>query len=196
MFPEPVLLASSSPRRLETLERLGVPVVVFPADVDESAWDHVPVRERVVALARAKAAEAGGRAGVGPRWILGADTLVSVDGEASGKPADVGDARAMLRRLSGRDHVVSSGLAVLDRVTGRVETAVSETVVRFAAMSDTEIEAYLDTGEWEGVAGAYRIQERAALFVERVEGSFSGVVGLPIREFYVILLRCGYPSVG
>ena len=190
---EPIVLASASPRRLESLRRLGFDALPFAADVDESAFDDLPVPERVVALAELKAREGAARAPYPPYWAIGADTLISVDGLAFGKPVDEDEARAMLEALSGRTHIVASGLCVLDRRAGAVERAVSETTVAFAKLDSREIDWYLSTGEWRGAAGAYRIQERAALFIERIEGSFSGVVGLPLHAFYGILSRIGYP---
>ncbi|MBU0928690.1 MAG: septum formation protein Maf [Spirochaetes bacterium] len=190
---EPILLASSSPRRIETLQRLGFPIIVCAPDVDESVFDHLPVNERVAALAELKAREGASRGPYPPIWAVGADTLVTVDGAAFGKPADQAEARSMLEALSGRSHIVSSGICALDRRTGAVELEVSETSVRFAPLSRTEIDWYASLGEWRGAAGAYRIQESAALFVERVEGSYSGVVGLPLHALYAILSRLGYP---
>lgn len=210
-FPEPLLLASASPRRLDSLRSLGFSVECAPADADENVYDYLPIRERVVALASLKvragaavadaaladaAANADGRSGnrpAAPRYALGADTLVSVDGEAFGKPADEDDARRMILALAGRSHLVSTGLAVLDRLTGAVETGLSETTVSFAPLERGELEWYLSSGEWSGVAGGYRIQGLAALLVRRIEGSFSGVVGLPLHTFYDILSRIGYP---
>ncbi len=190
---EPLLLASSSPRRIETLRGYGFPIVVSPADVDESSYDSLPVGERVQALAELKVRTASAAAPEPPYWALGADTLVALDGEVFGKPSDEAEARAMLRALSGRTHRVLSGLCALDRRTGRAEKALSETSVTFSAMSGRELDWYIASGEWWGVAGAYRVQERAAFFVERIDGSFSGVVGLPLHAFYAILSRIGYP---
>jgi len=190
---EPLLLASSSPRRIETLRGYGFPLVVSPADVDESSYDALPVGERVQALAELKVRVGAAAAPEPPFWALGADTLVALDGEAYGKPADEAEARAMLRSLSGRTHQVLSGLCALDRRTGRVEKAISETAVTFSALGERELDWYIASGEWRGVAGAYRIQERAAFFVERIDGSYSGVVGLPLHAFYAILSRIGYP---
>jgi len=192
---EAILLASASPRRLESLERLGFPVTVAPADIDESVLDHLPLGERVVSLAGLKARVGAERAPASPspRYVLGADTLVGLDGRAFGKPRDLAEAREMLGALAGRTHVVYSGLAALDRLSGRVETGLAETEVTFAPMNQAEIAWYLSSGEWRGVAGAYRIQELAALFIRRIEGSFSGVVGLPLHTFYDILSRIGYP---
>lgn len=190
---EKILLASSSPRRRELLESYGFPLLVRPSDTDESVRDHLSVRERVMALARDKANAALESAGdADPRWILAADTLVSLGELVLGKPADLDQARSFLRTLSGKSHLVSSGLALVDRSRNKQWTAVEQTEVRFAELQDDEIEDYLDSGEWEGVAGAYRIQGRAAFLVERVAGSFSCVVGLPLRSFYVMLRQSGY----
>ncbi|MBP7262570.1 MAG: septum formation protein Maf [Spirochaetia bacterium] len=199
MFSDTILLASSSPRRQQLLAALGVPFVAVSADIDESACDHMPVYERVQELAKRKSlagADAWRSAhGVAdcPRWALGADTLVALDGTVFGKPADREHARTMLETLSGRTHEVLTGLAVLDTASGVTRMIASRTDVSVAAMGQDELTSYLDTGEWMGAAGAYRAQERAGLFIERVSGSFSGVVGLPLREFYVILGRSGYP---
>ncbi len=116
-----------------------------------------------------------------------------MDGRVLGKPRNRDEARTFLRSLSGVPHRVSTGLAFTDRNSGAVRTILEETEVVFAELSDDEIEGYLDTGEWEGAAGAYRIQGRAAFLVERVIGSWSCVVGLPLRAFYVILRDSGYP---
>jgi septum formation protein len=199
---ETLLLASSSPRRRELLESVGLRFETIVCDVDEGQRDDLAPRERVVALALDKA-----RAGVAAalsagrseaRLVLGADTLVCVGGEAGtgeialGKPADRREAESMLRLLSGREHFVRSGLALVDRFSGEELTARSDSIVRFAALADEEIRSYLDTGEWEGVAGAYRIQGAAALLIERLEGSWSCVVGLPLRELYVILRKADF----
>ena len=188
-----LLLASASPRRREMLGRLGFDLVVVPADIDESVCDDLPIGMRVAALAELKARAASDKALFPPLWALGADTLVSLDGQAMGKPGNEAEARSMLAALSGRTHTVTTGICVLDRRSGKAPSAVSESSVRFSALRDDEIEAYLATGEWRGAAGAYRIQDHASFFVEWLEGSFSGVVGLPLHEFYAILSSSGYP---
>jgi septum formation protein len=195
--PASLLLASASPRRIEMLKNLGIPFSTCATAVDESVFDDKAIGERVVALARLKA-QTGMEMHMrdaqttGPMLVIGADTLVSVDGVALGKAADKMEAGKMLRMLSGRTHTVSTGLCVIESSTGRFETALSETLVVFKALSEAEIGWYLETGEWSGAAGAYRIQEHASYFVERVEGSFSGVVGLPLHAFYAILCALGY----
>jgi len=190
---EPILLASASPRRLEALSALGFPLVVRPADVDESARDGEPVARRVRSLASDKARAVAAMAGAGdPRWVLGADTLVAIEDRVLGKPRDRAEAATHLALLSGREHTVHSGLALLDRASGGLVEAGSATLVEFLSLSPAEIEWYLDSGEWEGVAGSYRIQERAALFAARLDGSYSGVVGLPLAVLYGMLRAVGY----
>ncbi len=194
---ETIILASASPRRRDILASLGLPSLISPAELDESLRDELPPHERALALAEDKARAVAAGAGTGaPRLVLGADTLVCTAERGSetvlGKPRDRAEARSMIALLSGRDHVVHTGLILLDRLSGRAGRSRSDSIVRFAPMDEAEIEAYLDTGEWEGVAGGYRIQGAAALYIERIEGSWSGIVGLPIRELYVMLRAANY----
>jgi septum formation protein len=174
-------LASKSPRRAELLDRLGQPHRLLDVDVPEvrapgeGAADYV----RRVARDKARAGWAQVAAQPGAR-VLGADTEVVLGEEVFGKPRDAGDAAAMLRRLSGRSHTVLSAVAVID-ASGERE-ALSATEVRFAALSDARIAAYVATGEPMGKAGAYAIQGRAEAFVEHLAGSYSGVMGLPLHE--------------
>ncbi len=179
------------------LDGLGIPFSSCATSIDESVCDDLAIGERVIALARLKA-EAGLRISPGSSdtadstLVIGADTLVSIDGFVLGKASDRDEARKMLLMLSGRTHSVSTGLCVIEAATGMMETALSETQVTFMPLLEDEIEWYLSTGEWSGAAGAYRIQEHASYFVERIEGSFSGVVGLPLQAFYAILCRFGF----
>lgn len=184
------------------LRGLGLDVRVLPSDVDESVYDALPIPERVRALALLKVkACLGSRSWPGaglPRFVVGADTLVGIDGDALGKPASMEEARSMLGLLSGRTHDVATGVCVADAEKGLIETAVSESSVTFRDLTASEIGWYLEAGEWRGAAGAYRIQGLASYFVTRIEGSFSGVVGLPLDLFYAILCRLGFafPSGG
>ncbi|MDX9958315.1 MAG: Maf family protein [Spirochaetia bacterium] len=194
MFSERLLLASASPRRLEIVKKLGFDPIVEPVDLDESIFDDSAIPDRVVALAEAKARLSARLTKSDCRWILGADTLVGLEEQTFGKAENAETARGMIRALSGRTHSVSTGLCLLDRQHGdRAHSILSETRVSFAEMSDMEVDYYIATGEWKGAAGAYRIQDTASLFIERIHGSFTGVVGLPIREFYVILKRSAFP---
>jgi septum formation protein len=133
-------------------------------------------------------------------FILAADTIVGIDDTALGKPGDEQEARRMLEKLSGRTHTVYTGVALCRLPAdgarpGLVDSEVAQTRVRFAPLSEREITYYLHSGEWHGAAGAYRIQGRAELFIEGVQGSYSNVVGLPIRLVYSMLQRSGYDIV-
>lgn len=170
-----VVLASGSPRRLELLRRLGIEPSVRPADIDESLLPGEAPDAHVARLAEAKAdAIARGVGGL----VIAADTVVVLDGEVLGKPIDHDDASAMLRRLSGRDHWVLTGVAV--RHDGRRAAAVEATEVRFRPISDDEIAAYVATGEPLDKAGAYGIQGAGGMFVDGIRGSDSNVIGLPL----------------
>ncbi len=123
--------------------------------------------------------------------VIASDTLVSLDGAPLGKPADAAEARAMLEALSGREHEVFSGVCVLDAATGRMETRVARTGVRFRAITDDEIDAYIATGEPMDKAGAYAIQGGAGAFVEALDGSFENVMGFPVDDVREMLGRFG-----
>ncbi len=184
---EPLILASASPRRRELLGRTGIPFEVFAADVDESI--SLPAPQAVAELSRRKA-EASRRAHPG-RWILAADTLVSVEGKILGKPADEAEARAMLRQLSGRTHQVCTGVTVCSP-SGAELTRTDVSSVTFAEVSDLEIARYVSGGEPMDKAGAYAIQGGAAQWIERMEGSPSGVIGLPLALVRALLREAGY----
>lgn len=202
---ERLILASSSPRRKDILDALSIPFISFSPDLDESFYDTLEPEFRVQALAEAKALAVsatllteGAPYPLNPqlRFIIAADTLV-VLGSGSrtrviGKPSTVDEARAMLGMLEDRIHRVYSGICLLNRETGKRESVVACTRLRFAHMTEQEIESYLASGEWVGAAGAYRIQGQASYYIESIHGSWSCVMGLPIRELYGILSRAGY----
>lgn len=175
-------LASASPRRSALLTQLGVAHEIVAAAVDETALPDERPEALVVRLARLKA-ERGGAGGARP--ALGADTIVCIDEHVLGKPRDADEAAAMLRLLSGRDHRVLSGVALC--AGGTVRTALSVSTVRFRALGETEIADYWASGEPRDKAGAYAIQGLAARFIERLEGSYSGVMGLPLFETAMLL---------
>ncbi|MCG8459101.1 MAG: Maf family protein [Holophagales bacterium] len=195
--PRVLVLASGSPRRRQLLRGLGLDPRVRPVDIDETPEPDEQAVAYVLRLAaakaRARAAENGDDGG--RELILAADTVVAVDGDLLGKPADARDARDMLRRLSGRGHQVSTGVAVLDPGADRLLTAVETTEVVFAELSDREIAWYVASGEPMDKAGAYAVQGLAALFVERLEGNYSNVVGLPLPAVYRLLRRHGFSVV-
>jgi septum formation protein len=195
---EPVVLASASPRRRELLNQIGVPFIVCPADIDESMTDlHEDLESYCSRLARNKIEAVVGKQLVrGSRWFLGADTVVAAGRRIYGKPRDREEAHRFLKDLSGRRHKVVTGICLYDRRGNVFDQAGETATVRFAALSDSEIEWYLETGEWQGAAGGYRIQEKAACFIESIQGNYSTVMGLPIRAIYVILKRNKYPFSG
>jgi septum formation protein len=174
-------LASQSPRRRELLTQLGVPFGLLEVDVPETREPGEPPTDYVSRVAREKAG-AGLLAVVAnpAAVVLGADTEVVLGDRVFGKPADADDAAAMLRALAGRTHRVISTVWLVS--PGREAHATSESDVTFAPLTDAQIAAYLDTGEWRGKAGAYGIQGRAAAHIARLAGSHSGVMGLPMHE--------------
>jgi septum formation protein len=189
-----LVLASASPRRRELLEAVGVRPEVRAVDVDERPLAGEAPDDLVVRLAMAKASAAldGLDAGTGGEVVvIGADTIVCVDGAIFGKPADDDAARLMLRQLSGRRHRILTGVAVASN--GGVQVATDETLVWFRPLDPTDIEDYIATGESQGKAGAYAIQGRASLFVERIEGSYHGVVGLPLGLVDRLCQAAGWP---
>jgi septum formation protein len=181
-------LASRSPRRAQFLEQLGLRFEALPADVPELPTPGQAPAEYALATALAKARAAAALAPL-PLPVLGADTDVSIDGEILGKPRDRADCLAMLARLSGRSHEVCSAVALI--AGSRVETALSVTRVHFGAISTDAAAAYWDSGEPADKAGAYAIQGHAARWVRSIEGSYSGVVGLPLYETCELLRSFG-----
>lgn len=183
-----VVLASASPRRLELLRRLGIEPVVRPSDADESPRAGEPPDAYVARLAAAKADAVATGVDV---LVVAADTVVVVDDQALGKPAGPADAATMLRRLSDREHRVLTAVEV--RCGARRAGAVEETTVRFRAISDEEIDAYVATGEPLDKAGGYGIQGAGGMFVEHINGSDSNVIGLPLATFVRLAAEVGAP---
>jgi len=185
-------LASASPRRSALLRQLGVAHDVAAADVDETPSPAERPEALVVRLAKLKAEQGARDAG---RPALGADTIVSIDGRILGKPRDAADGMAMLELLSGRDHRVLSGVALA--WNGKVRTALSASTVRFRVLTVDEISNYWASSEPHDKAGAYAVQGLAARFIARLEGSYSGVMGLPLFETATLLEEAGLlPPLG
>ncbi len=197
-----VYLASKSPRRQELLRQIGVdftPLLMReaagrPRDIVEIPRPDEPPLEYVKRVARAKASvgwHVMGRRGLTPKPMLGADTEVVQDGTVLGKPSDAAGAVEMLRRVSGQTHQVSTAVAV--SWNREINMVVSSSRVSFRALTDDEIERYVATGEPFDKAGAYAIQGRGAAFVSHLEGSYSGVMGLPLFETAELLAKIGFP---
>jgi septum formation protein len=176
-------LASGSPRRAEILRAVGWPFEAMPMDIDERPVRGESALAMVERLALEKAQAAARACPQG--LVLGADTTVVVDSEILGKPHDANEARRMLRLLSGRWHNVLTGVALVHTGNDNARAVAHErTEVRFAAMSDEEIDWYVRSGEPMDKAGAYAVQGRAALFIEEIRGDYWNIVGLPVRLVY------------
>jgi septum formation protein len=183
-----LILASSSPRRRELLERIGIAIQVMPADVDETPRPGEPPAECALRLARTKAAAVADR-GAG-HWVLAADTIVEIDGALLGKASGADEATAMLRRLSGRTHRVVTAFALRGPAGEEIARQVV-TEVDFRPLAPGEIAAYVRAGEWRDKAGAYAVQGMAAAFVSEVRGSITNVMGLPLAEVVAELAAAG-----
>ena len=184
-----IVLASASPRRQALLQQIGVRFRQRTAEIDETPLDNETAQEYVVRLALAKAQAVRRQSGSVELPVLGADTAVVADGRLLGKPADLAHARDMLQRLSGRRHRVLSAVALVRQ--DRQAVSVSESSVWFRDLSENDIVSYWKTGEPRDKAGAYGIQGLGAIFVERLEGSYSGVMGLPLYETAQLLQDFG-----
>jgi len=208
----PIILASASPRRQDFFRLMGIPFTCIPAMIDETPLPGLSPRLAAEDLARRKAlavtnrhpkplclgALVRGLLKPAPpiQWIFAADTIVVLNGEIFGKPTDRDDARHMLERLSGQRHEVITAMALCNTkrntqgaapVSAALDCRSKTSEVVFAPLTGAEIEWYLDSGEWEGAAGAYRLQGLGACLIESVNGSPSGVAGLPLFDFYVML---------
>lgn len=183
-----LILASSSPRRSELLQQIGVPFEAISVDIDETRLEHESPTSFVERMALEKA-RAGWEMSEGRYPVLGSDTIVIVTGEVLGKPRDKIDAHNMLRMLSDNDHQVMTAVALVSGERSMIRVSTSE--VRFAALSDEVIQRYWDTGEPADKAGAYAVQGRGAAFIRDLRGSYSGVMGLPLYETCELLGEFG-----
>jgi nucleoside triphosphate pyrophosphatase len=189
-----LILASASARRAEILRDAGIPFAALPTDVDEAPRSGETVEAMVLRLAEAKAraAVANLKSLKETALVIGADTVVDLDGEVLGKPGSARVASEMLRKLSGKTHRVVTGLAVIRLPDGLARLELEATRVRFASLTTEEIDQYAATGEPLDKAGAYAIQGIAGQFVERIEGCYFNVVGLPLARLYRVLKDFGW----
>ena len=188
-----LILASASPRRQELLRSAGICFDVIPSEVDEEMEEGETPEQHVIRLARLKALKVGEKHPT--RWVLGADTVVVVDGKILGKPRDRREAEGMLEMLSAREHRVVTGYCLLQVSSGKSRQGRVVSRVRFKDLSLDEIRWYLDTEEPFGKAGAYAIQGKAAFMVREVRGSYTNVVGLPLCEVVEALREMGDPAI-
>lgn len=185
-----IILASASPRRESLLQALWVEHRIIPSLVDEAGpLPGTTTASHAETLALRKAAEVAARVREG--LVLGADTIVECGGRPLGKPKDRDEAREFLRLLSGRSHLVVTGLALIQVADARTEIGHEVTEVRMRALTDAEIDTYVQTGEPFDKAGGYAIQGAAEDFIEGINGSFTNVVGLPLGRLRTLLLRFG-----
>jgi nucleoside triphosphate pyrophosphatase len=188
-----IILASASPRRAELLYQIGVKFELVPSQIEERPHPDEAPPDYITRIARAKVIAVARQHESG--LIIGADTIVVLDGRLLGKPVDNHEAKSMLKQLSGRWHAVMTGVALYD-VESRHEVADYEkTLVKFAQLTDREIDWYVHTGEPKDKAGAYGIQGLGGLFVDEIAGNYYNVVGLPIPLVYRLARRLGYSFV-
>ena len=186
-----IYLASSSPRRAALLRQINIEFEVLSADIDESIKKHESAEDYVCRMAREKVKNAvkSKLLDKSKDVILAADTIISLDGKIVGKPQDCEDCQSILAALSGREHQVMSAVALWYRQ--KLELSLSRNLVRMRDLSASEIANYCDSNEPRDKAGAYAIQGRAAIFIERIEGSYSSVMGLPLFETGQLLKQAG-----
>ena len=175
---------------------MGLPFICMPAMIDETQREDLEPRQFTEHLALQKALAVTGKTDgdkdTAVQWIFGADTIVVLDGKIFGKPADRAEARRMLCEFSGKRHEVITAMALCNRRTGKNDCRSVSSGVEFAPLTGAEIEWYLDTGEWQGAAGAYQMQGLGGCLVKAVHGSPSCVAGLPLHEFYAMIKDNGY----
>jgi len=188
------ILASASPRRRYLLTEIGATFEIVPSDVEEIFREDETPEEHVLRLSREKA-ESVARKRPG-NWVLGADTIVFIDGDVLGKPETKDDARTMLCRLSGNDHIVLTGFALVTSGKGVVANELVRSTVTFREIPDDEIEWYIETDEPYDKAGAYAVQGIAGMFIRSIKGSYSNVIGLPLCEVTDALKKVGIIAYG
>ena len=182
-----LVLASASPRRQELLRLLTDDFIICPADADETLPKNLPPEQQIETLALRKAEDVFAK--MPDCIVIGADTMVFLDGKPLGKPVDAADAKRMLRLLSGRSHCVITGLAVLSPEGRQIRHRMTD--VHFRELTDAEIERYIATGEPMDKAGAYGIQKYGAVFVDGIQGDYFNIVGLPVELLYCMLKDFG-----
>ena len=188
-----LILASSSPRRRDLLASLGLQFRVVPAELVEIPSPHEAAKDFAVRVAEKKALVVG--TSHPHAWVMGADTIVVVDGEILGKPLNRADAKRMLQRLAGREHLVLTGYVLLKVASEKKLKGVEETRVKINALEEREIEWYINTGEPFDKAGAYAIQGKGAFMVEWIKGSYTNVVGLPLSQLVRLFKDAGIGDI-
>lgn len=191
---EPIILASSSPRRQEILKMLDIPFQVILPNIDETLTSSVDTEDIPELLAREKVSAVihSLPSQQEIQWVLGADTVIVKNGRIFGKPQSADEAAEFLKEFQGSTHTVITAVVLYNGKQKSTTSRVAKTKVTFAPMTDDEIQWYLESGEWHGAAGGYRIQSLVSIFIEKIEGSQSCVTGLPIHELYDMLKEQNY----
>lgn len=191
---EPIILASSSPRRQKILKMLDIPFQVILPNIDETLTSSVDTEDIPELLAREKVSAVihSLPSQQEIQWVLGADTVIVKNGRIFGKPQSADEAAEFLKEFQGSTHTVITAVVLYNGKQKSTTSRVARTKVTFAPMTDDEIQWYLESGEWHGAAGGYRIQSLASIFIEKIEGSQSCVTGLPIHELYDMLKEQNY----
>jgi len=190
---EEIILASASPRRKQIFQQMQLPFRVIPPDSDEENISEEDIKKRVIKLSYRKGLNVYSRIKkTEPLWIASFDTLIEINGKILGKSFSEKNARETLQLLSGKIHNVYTGIALFSAQTGKWDTRTAKSEVKLINMEKKEIDFYISTGEWQGVAGCYRIQQQGALFIEWIKGCYSNIVGLPISLFYGMLRYNNY----
>ena len=184
----PLVLASASPRRVELLQQIGISPIIHPVDIDETPEQGEIVTDLVSRLAREKA-EQGALETAGKYPVIGSDTVGLLDSQVLLKPVDYADAEAMLLNMSNRWHEIHTAVALINQQKCHQVTAISR--VKFRDITPAEIKKYWETGEPQDKAGAYAVQGLAAVFIARIEGSYSGIMGLPLFETAQLIREAG-----
>jgi septum formation protein len=187
-----LVLGSASPARLNLLRHAGLAPEVIVSGVDEDALNAPPPAELALVLAKAKAAAVAARPEAADALVIGCDSVLELDGEALGKPADAEDATARWKAMRGRSGVLLTGHCVTDTATGRSASATASTTVRFGDPTDAEIAAYVASGEPLHVAGAFTLDGRSAPFIDSIEGDHGNVIGLSLPLLRMLLAELGY----
>jgi septum formation protein len=190
-----IILASGSARRQNYFKMLNLPFEVIETDTNEDNYEHLePLRlAPALALRKAESALKLIRAeGSMHKWIFAADTLISFGAREIGKAHSRSEAKNILQSFSGCEHTVITGMALYSAQKNKMTTETVSSIVRFADLAESDIDWYLDTGEWQGAAGAYQIQGAGSVLIKEIHGSFSNIVGLPLYEFHSMLKTAGY----
>lgn len=182
-----IVLASASPRRRELLQNMGLDFEIITSDGAEQVFENELPQDTVKRLSSEKALNVAKRAPYDDCIVIGADTVVAIDGKILGKPVDEGDAKRMLTLLSGRTHKVYTGVSVIETISGERVSDYVETEVKFVNLTERQIEKYVSSGEPMDKAGAYGIQDLGAMLVEKINGDYFNVVGLPVSRLAGIL---------